>query len=113
MIEAGYLIARLCRAVPDVNLTHEATGCYQVIRLVAKLAHHEVFIKVFGSHDFHVSLSAYMPNTSDHIRGACKQFVAILVPVDRANSLLLGVLVFREDVWDLYLLELAAIVLFL
>ena len=96
-----------------MNLTHEAARSNQVICLVAELALHQVFIEVFGSQDLNVSISVDLPHASDHIRGASKQLIASGVPVNRADSLLLSVLVSRQNMRDLDLLEFVAVVIFL
>lgn len=72
VIKAGYLVAGFARTVPDVDFAHDTTCCDQVIGLVAKLALHEILVKVLCSHNLDISFAIDMPNACDHIRRAGK-----------------------------------------
>jgi len=110
MIKAGYLVTRLARAVPDVDLAHDAACCNQVVSLFAEFALHQVLVKVLCSHNLYISIIVDLPNASHHVSRAREKFIASNVPMDGTHRLLWVVLV-GQDVRNLHLLELAAKVL--
>ena len=67
VVEAGYLVAGLARAVPDVDLTHDAARGDQVVSFIAELRLHQILVKVLCSHDLDVSIAINLPDAGDHV----------------------------------------------
>ena len=67
MVKTGDFSA-VCRlAVPDIDLTHQASSSDQVVRLITELALHEILVKVLTLSYVNVAFLVDPPYASNHV----------------------------------------------
>ena len=68
VVEAGDLSAVRVTAVPDIDLTHEASCGNKMVCLIAKLALHKAFVELFRLLDIDSSLTVHSPHSGYVVR---------------------------------------------
>lgn len=110
VVEAGDLFAVSSAAVPDIDLTHDASCGDKMVGLVAKLALHQAITELLGLLNIDPSFAIYSPYASHLIRGAREQLVTTVVPVERADGRVLIVMLLISHVRNLLLFQIAEVV---
>jgi len=92
VIEASNLSTVTRLTIPDIDLTHEAAGSDQVVWLLAELTLHEILIEVLALIDVNFAFRVYFPYACNHVRWTGEELVACNIPMYRADSCVLIVL---------------------
>ena len=82
MVEAGDLSTVRSLAVPDVDLTHEASSSDQIVGFGTEFALHEVLVEDFHIGYFYVAFEVDAADTGDHVGARRDELVTLSIPVD-------------------------------